>query len=230
MFIGHFGVGLAAKKIDSRPSLGTFFMASQFVDLLWPLFLLLGLERVKVEAGNTAFTPLDFIYYPFSHSLLAAIIWGLLFGIIYFLIKKNYKTSILMGLLVLSHWVLDFITHRPDLPLVPWSAYKVGLGMWNSVILTIIVEGSIFIIGAYLYLTCTKAKNKTGKITFWSLIVFLALIYINNIFSSPPPSEEAIGIVGLSQWIIVFWGYWIDRNRENIQNYQLRTENNTINM
>ena len=147
MFIGHFGVGLAAKKIDKKLSLGTLFLASQFIDLLWPIFLLTGLEHVKIDPGNTAFTPLDFIYYPFSHSFLSVLVWSCLFGIVYFLIRKNMKSSLLLGALVMSHWILDLITHRADLPITWWNELKVGLGLWNSVFFTIVVEGGIFLTG-----------------------------------------------------------------------------------
>lgn len=129
MFIGHFGAGLAAKKIDHRPSLGTLFIAAQWIDLIWPIFLLLGLEKVQIEPGNTAFTPLNFIYYPFTHSLLGVIIWSFLIGGLYYFFKKNLKGSLLLGGLVLSHWVLDLITHRPDLPILPGFTLKVGLGL-----------------------------------------------------------------------------------------------------
>jgi len=168
MFIGHFGVGLAAKKIDNRPSLGTLFFASQFIDLLWPFFLLLGIEKVNIDPDVSAFTPLDFVYYPFSHSLLGVLFWALLFGTIYFLIKKNLKSAVILGILVLSHWILDLVTHIPDLPIVPWSDFKVGFGLWNSVPLTIIVEGLIFIFGSYLYIKTTKAENKRGIFALWS--------------------------------------------------------------
>jgi membrane-bound metal-dependent hydrolase YbcI (DUF457 family) len=214
MFIGHFGTGLAAKKIYEKPSLGTLFFAAQFVDLLWPLFILMGIEKVKIEPGNTVFTPLNFVYYPYSHSLLAAIFWALLFGAIYYLFKKNFKTSLLLGVLVVGHWVLDFLSHRADLPLVPWSDYKVGLGLWNSLPFTIIVEGLIFCTGAWFYISYAKAKNKTGFYRIWGLLIFLVVIYINNIFASPPPAEATIGWVGLSQWLIIAWGYWIDKKRE----------------
>lgn len=213
MFIGHFGAGLAAKKFDSRPSLGTMFMASQFIDLIWPLFILTGIEKVAIEPGNTAFTPLNFIYYPFSHSFLGVLIWAALFGAVYFMIKKNGKTAALMGGLVISHWVLDLLTHRPDLPLVPWSDIKVGLGLWNSVPFTIMVEFLIFAAGAYLYLTSTQAVNKKGSILIWSLLIFLVVIYVTNIFSPPPPDEQAIGTVGLLQWLFIGWGYLADKNR-----------------
>src|ERR1035437_3541652 len=123
MFIGHFGTGLAAKKIDEGPSLGTLLLAAQFVDLLWSFFILAGIEKVKIAPGDTVFTPLNFVYYPFSHSLLGAIFWALLFGAVYYLVKKNFRTSVLLGVLVVGHWVLDFISHRADLQLVPWSDY-----------------------------------------------------------------------------------------------------------
>jgi hypothetical protein len=211
MFIGHFGTAFAAKKIDQKPSLGTLLFASQFVDLLWPVFILMGIEIVKIEPGNTAFTPLNFIYYPFSHSLLAAIFWSLVFGFVYYIIKKNVRTSVLLGVLVVGHWMLDFIVHRADLPLVPWSNYKVGLGLWNSLPLTIIIEGLIFLTGAWMYISVVKTNNKRAFYRIWGLLIFLVVIYINNIFAGPPPSDKAIGLVGLSQWIIIAWGYWIDK-------------------
>jgi len=214
MFIGHFGVGLAAKKVANKTSLGTLFFASQFIDLLWPLFLIFGIEQVKIDPGNTAFTPFDFVLYPYSHSLIAVLIWALIFGSIYFLIKKDLKTSVWLGVLVLSHWILDFITHRPDLPLLIGSnSPMVGLGIWNSVIATILIEGGIFILGVYLFIKTTKARNKIGVYTFWSLIIFLILIYILNLLGPPPKSVDAIGYVGLSQWLIIAWGYWIGKNR-----------------
>lgn len=214
MFIGHFGAGLAAKKIDKKPSLGTLFIASQFIDLLWPILILFNLENVAIDPGNTAFTPLNFISYPISHSFFGVLIWSLLFGLVYYLVKKNLKNSVLLGCLVMSHWILDLITHRPDLQLVPWSELRVGLGLWNSVLFTMIVEGLIFVAGCYFYLTSTKAKNKKGSIGIWSLLVFLVLVYFMNIFSSPPPSAVAIGIAGMFQWLFVIWAYWADKNRE----------------
>lgn len=214
MFIGHFGAGFATKKYDSSPSLGTLFLAAQLVDLLWPIFLILGWEHVKIDPGNTAFTPLDFTSYPLTHSLVGSLFWSILFAGIYYWRKKQLKTSVILGGLVLSHWVLDFITHRPDLLLVPGIDIKVGLGLWNNVPATIIIESLIFAGGAYLYMKVSKAKNKTGSISLWSLIVFLGIVYVMNILGPPPPSEEAIGLVGLSMWLLVAWGYWIDRNRK----------------
>jgi len=214
MFIGHFGVGFAAKKFTKKTSLGTLFFAAQFIDLLWPFFVIFGIEKVAIDPGNTAFTPLDFIYYPFSHSLLGVLIWALLFGVVYFIIKKDLKSSIILGTLVLSHWILDFITHRPDLPLLLGSdSVLVGLGLWNSIIATVIIESMIFIAGVYLYIAATKAKNKVGAYSLWSLLIFFAVIYLSNLFGPPPESAEAVGYVSLAQWLLIAWAYWIDRNR-----------------
>ncbi|MGD9487331.1 MAG: metal-dependent hydrolase [Calditrichaceae bacterium] len=216
MFIGHFGAGLAAKKLDNRPSLATFFMAAQFIDLIWPIFLLFGIERVEIDPGNTAFTPLNFVYYPFTHSFLGVLFWAVLFGGVYYIIKKNQKSALILGGLVMSHWALDLLVHRPDLPLFPWTDLKVGLGLWQSVLLTIVVEGLIFSAGVYFYLKTTKAENKKGVIGFWSLIVFLVLVYFMNVFGPPPETAEPIAVLGLSQWILVAWTYWIDKNRKVI--------------
>jgi len=213
MFIGHYGIGFAAKRIGQKASLGTLFMASQFIDLIWPIFLLLGIERVEIDPGNTAFTPLDFVYYPFTHSLIGVLFWAVLFGVVYYSIRKNMRGSILLGGLVLSHWLLDLLTHRPDLALMPGSGYKMGLGLWNSVILSIAVEALIFVGGAFVYLKTTRSINRRGKYNFWGLFLFLTVAYILNIFGPPPESTGPIALVGLFQWLLVVWAYWIDRNR-----------------
>ena len=214
MFLGHYAVALAAKKAAPKTSLGTLLLSAQFLDLLWPIFLLLGLEHVRIDLGNTAFTPLDFYDYPISHSLVTVIGWSLLFGLIYFFLR-NYKAgAIMLGLGVFSHWILDFITHRPDLPLAPGLQIYAGLGLWNSVAATILVESAIFILGVILYSSTTKALDRTGLYAFWAFVGFSTLIYIGNIMSrQQPPPETALAIGGLSQWLIVPWGYWIDRHR-----------------
>lgn len=213
MFIGHFGVGFGAKKITTTTSLGTLFLASQFVDLLWPIFLMLGIEKVTVDPGNTIVTPLNFLYYPFTHSLVGVLFWAILFALIYYLFRKNLKISILLAILVLSHWILDLITHRPDLPITIGSESTfVGLGLWDSLASSIIVESLIFVGGIYLFIRISKAKNKTGTYSLWGLIIFFVIIYIVNLFGPPPASADAIGYVGLAQWLLIPWAYWIDKN------------------
>jgi len=215
MFIGHFAVGLAAKKAAPNVSLGTLFLASQFIDLIWPILLLTGIETVKIDPGNTVFTPLDLHDYPISHSLLTVIGWSALFGAIYFGLKRSTRGAIVLGVALFSHWFLDFITHRPDLPLYPGSATSVGLGLWNSIAGTIIVEGLLFIVGVAIYTRVTKAKDKIGSYAFWALVGFFVIINTGNIIGPPPPDEMSLAIVALAQWMFIPWGYWIDRHRES---------------
>jgi membrane-bound metal-dependent hydrolase YbcI (DUF457 family) len=213
MFIGHFGLGFATKKITRKPSLGTTFLAAQFIDLLWPFFLLLGMEKVAIDPGNTVFTPLDFVSYPYSHSLVAVAIWALLFGVIYYLVRKDTRSAVLLASLVISHWLLDLITHRPDLPLSFSEETKVGLGLWNNKAATITIEVLLFSVGVWLYSTATEAKNRKGTYALWGLVLFFVAIYFMNAFGDPPPDATAIGYVGLAQWLFILWGYWVDRNR-----------------
>jgi hypothetical protein len=137
-----------------------------------------------------------------------------LFGSFYLLVTKDKKTSLLIGVLVLSHWILDYFTHRPDLPLSPWSNEKVGLGLWNNPMATIIIEMIIFIGGALLYIRATHTKNITGIISLWAFIIFMLVIYFLNASGHPPDSVHSIAILGLTQLLLVAWGYWIDANRE----------------
>jgi len=213
MFIAHFGVGLGAKAAEPRISLGTTFLAAQFVDLLWPTLLVLGIERVEIAPGITKVTPLDFVSYPITHSLLLASVWGILFGLVYWAVKKNRRGAFVLGLCVVSHWVLDFIVHRPDLPLYPGSV-RVGLGLWNSMAGTLLVEAGLFALGCALYLRVTRSKNRAGTYGFWGLVGFLVLIYLGNVFGPPPPGTTAIAWAGHLQWLFVIWAYWVDRNRE----------------
>src|SRR3974377_2065334 len=128
MFIGRYAVAIGAKKIAPKTSLGTLLAAAAFIDLLWPVFLLLGWERVRIAPGITAFTPLDFESYPISHSLLTCLGWALLFGGAYWAIKRYPRGALVVATLVVSHWILDAIAHRPDMPLTPFDAKRVGLG------------------------------------------------------------------------------------------------------
>jgi len=213
MFLGHFAVGFAGKSLVPKASLGTLFMAAQLIDLLWPTLLLLGFERVIIEPGNTPFTPLNFVHYPWSHSLVAVFNWGLLFGVTYFLVRHDWRTGLILGLLVVSHWVLDFATHGPDLPLWP-GGDRVGLGLWYSAAGTLAVELSLFVLGVLIYLRTTRALDRTGQWTLWSMIGLLLVIYFANVFGPPPPNVGAIAWAGHAQWLLVAFGYWVDRHRE----------------
>ncbi len=213
MFIGHFGVAFGSKKIVPMVSLGTLILAAQLLDLVWPLLVLLGVEHVRIDPGNTAFTPLEFYDYPITHSLLLVLIWSLLLGGIYYGIRRRTKGAIVVGCAVLSHWVLDFLTHRPDLPLFPWGHAYAGLGLWNSVPATIVVEWAIFIAGVVLYATTTRPLDRTGRYAFWGLVAFLVLSAIASM-GTVPPDIRTMAYTALLLWLLVPWGYWVDRHRQ----------------
>jgi membrane-bound metal-dependent hydrolase YbcI (DUF457 family) len=212
MFIGHHAAALAAKKYAPEVSLGTLLAATMWLDLLWPLMLLLGVEHVRINPGNTAFTPLDFHHYPYTHSLLVVAAWAAA-GALLYRIRGSSRGALIVFAGILSHWALDFVTHRPDLPLWPGGP-KTGLGLWNSVPGTVVLESALFAGGLALYLRATKPRDRTGSIALWALVVFLVLIYVANIFSPPPPDASAIAWVALAAWLFVPWGAWIDRHRQ----------------
>lgn len=213
MFIGHFAVGFGAKSVVPAVSLGTLFLAAQFLDLLWPTLLVLGLETVRIVPGATVVTPLLFEHYPISHSLLAVVGWGGLVAGIHFLLCRQRIAALVLGTLVVSHWLLDVIVHRPDLPLFPGSSIVMGLGAWSSLPLTLAIEVPLFALGVYLYSRATSPDDAIGRWGFSVLVVFLIGIYTGNLFGAPPPSSEAIAWVGQLQWLLVLWGYWLDKHR-----------------
>ena len=213
MFIGHYALAFGAKRAAPRASLGVLVAAAQLCDLIWPIFVLLGWEEVRIAPGDTAVSPLAFVSYPWSHSLLAVAVWGLAATLVYGGLTRDRKGAIIVGLLVLSHWVLDYVTHRPDLPLYPRGAARVGLGLWYSVAGTVVVEGLLFVVGLALYLTATRARDRVGRYALWSLVALLVLIYLSSGLGPPPPSPKAVGWFALSGWLVPFWAAWIDRHR-----------------
>jgi hypothetical protein len=218
VFIGHFAVAFAAKRTVPSVSLGTLFVACELVDLVWPLFVLAGIETVRISPGNTAFTPLEFIHYPWTHSLAMGVLWGAALGISYYLIKRSKPGAIVVGAVVLSHWLLDALVHRPDLPLVPGGEARIGLGLWNSVPATLALEGAMFVAALALYLRGTRARDRIGAGGFWALIAFLLAAYCGAAFGPPPPNVETVAWAGIAGGIVTaLWGYWVDRHREVVR-------------
>lgn len=218
MFIGHFAVALAAKRIAPGVSLGTLFLAAQLADLVWPTLVLLGIESFSIRPGITAVTPLDFTRYPYSHSLVGMATWGLGLGIVYFTIKRRALAALVLFIVVLTHWLLDFVSHRPDLPLTLAGAERFGLGLWHSRIATLSVEGLLFATCVWVYTRSTRAADRTGRWSLAGLTVFLVFIYLANIFGPPPPSVAAVAWTAQAIWLLVAWGYWIDRHRTASRN------------
>jgi hypothetical protein len=206
MFIGHFAAGLAGRRLTPAVSLAVWFLAVQLLDVLWPFFILSGLEHVRIDPGNTAFTPLDFVDYPISHSLVGAVVWGLLFAVAWSLLQGRSGAAWLLFVGVLSHWVLDVFSHRPDVPVLPHGPY-VGLGLWNSIPLTLAVEISMFAGAIAFY-----ARGRRPRLSFWILIAVLFVFYLAAAFGPPPPSVAAIGWTSIAGLLIIMpWAWWVER-------------------
>jgi hypothetical protein len=214
MLLGHYGVAFAAKRAAPRASLGTLNFAAELLDELWPIFVLMGLETVRVVPGLMAASPLDFVYYPITHSLVGAIGWSVLLGVLYHTVRRYRRGAVVVGLLVLSHWLLDLPMHRPDLPLWPGSNVKVGLGAWRSIPLTIAIELAVFLPGLTIYLRTTRARDKFGRWGLWTMVVVLLAIFFSGFGSAPPPDGRAVAMGAVGLWLFVPWGWWVDRHRE----------------
>jgi hypothetical protein len=214
MFVGHFALGFAAKRAAPKLSLALFFVACQLADIIWPVLVAAGFETVRIAPGVTAFTPLDFVSYPYSHSLVALTLWGIILGSAVWLLGTSGRASLLIAGLVVSHWLLDFISHRPDMPVYPGSP-RFGLGLWNSVPATLVVELLLFAAGVWLYTTATRPRDAIGRWSFIALTLFLLIAYIANVAGGPPPSVTAIVVAGVAGgFLLIFWSWWTDRHRQ----------------
>jgi membrane-bound metal-dependent hydrolase YbcI (DUF457 family) len=215
MFIGHFAVGLGAKQWAPQTSLGALIAAPIFLDVLWPFFVLTGIEQVRIDPGNTKLTPLDFVSYPWSHSLLMSFVWATLFAGFYWFATHYRAGSIAIWIGVVSHWILDVIVHRADMPLYPGSQ-KFGLGLWNLPAVEITLEILMVIAGAFLYARTTKARDRIGKCGFWIYVLALFGFYTADLLSRVP-TETAIrpmliGAIVFSA-LLILWAWWFDKHR-----------------
>ena len=215
MFVGHLAVALGIKRASPRTPLAALVAAAFGLDLLWPILLLIGVESVRVDPGHTAFTPFDFEHYPWSHSLSMAVVWAVAVGRLAVVVLKRSVTGLLIGMALVSHWLLDYVTHIADLPLWPGGP-EVGLGLWNSIPGTLLVEGALLVAVLGVYVRGTRPRRTAGKWSLWSLILLTTLIWISGPWSPPPPDERAIALVGLAMWLLPLWGSWIDRTRQSI--------------
>jgi hypothetical protein len=213
MFLGHVALGMAAKRAAPRVSLTVLVLAAQLADVIWPALVGLGIEQVAIEPGNTRVTPLNFISYPYSHSLLTLALWSVAFAPVFGLSRGRRAVSILAALVV-SHWVLDVIAHRPDMPIVPQMELKLGLGLWNSIPATMVVEFAMYAGGLWVYLRSTRARDRIGSWGFGVLAAFLVVVYLGNVFGPPPPSVSALWIAALvGAGVMTLWAWWVDRHR-----------------
>lgn len=221
MFIGHYGIALAAKRVDKSIPLGLLFFATQFADILFFLLVLLGIEKMSFAPGITKVSPLDFTYYPYSHGLVASLFWAGLFFVVFKIApsksesNKN-KIALVISATILSHFLLDAIVHRADLPLLGSDSYKIGLGLWNYVFASSLIELLIFLSGLWMYLKSTKGATFVGKYGMIIFSTFVTVIWIASLLTPTPSDLNIIGFVifGLVfQLLVIGIVSWLDRRR-----------------
>lgn len=212
MLVGHFAVGLLAKRVEPKLSLGTLVLAAMLADFLWVIFLIAGIEHVQFKRGMGAANYIASFDVPFSHSLLMDAIWGALFATAYFLRRSYPRGAWVLFAVVLSHWLLDFVSFKNSL--APGVHQEFGLGLWYSIPATLIVEGAFWLLAIIVYARFTHPKNRAGVFAFWIVIVVLTFAWYNNITGAPPPSVLAAGISSLIFFsLVAAWAYWMNRLR-----------------
>lgn len=212
MFVGHLAVALAAKRAEPRLPIGAAVAAAFGLDLIWPLLLLTGHEVVHVNPGDTAFTNLAFEWYPWSHSLLLLVAWSGVAVLIGGVTLRSRRMGWILGLLVASHWLLDLVTHRPDLPLWPGGPLA-GLGLWWSVPGTLLVEGALLLVGLALYRSVTQPRDAVGSIALAALVGLCVILWASQPWAPPPPSAAAVAWGTMILWLLPPWSQWAERHR-----------------
>ena len=211
MFTGHYGPSFAANAIEKRLPLWLLFVAVQFVDVLWAIFVLLGIEKVRIVPGITAASPLDLYYMPYTHSLVGALCWSLFAFAFCQLIPRwrGLRTGLILAAAVFSHWILDLIVHRPDLSLYD-DVYKMGFGLWNYRVLSFVLEMLVLFGGGWMYV---RTVPRRGKV--WAFLIFLAVFQIFGTFLvAPPPSGRAEAVTALvSYMVLAAIAAWVDRGQ-----------------
>jgi membrane-bound metal-dependent hydrolase YbcI (DUF457 family) len=212
MFIGHFAVGIAGRRLTPRAGLGWWFASVALLDVVWPVLLLMGLEHAELSGSANPFLMLTFTDYPLSHSLVGAVVWAVIFAGVYRLATGRQDGALLLALGVLSHWVLDVVTHLADMPVLPNGPY-LGLGLWKSVAGTVVVESAMFAAAIVYY-----ARGNRPRLAFWILVAVLYALYVASIVGPPPPSRAVVAWAGIAAWLFVLWAWWADRPQSVARN------------
>jgi hypothetical protein len=216
MFVGHYAASLALKKFEKRASLGVLFLAVQFVDILFFPLVLLGVERLNIVENFTQSTHFELEYMPFTHSLLASILWAVAAYVLFrwVFVKKN-SVALVVALAVFSHWVLDLIVHTPDLPLWNDASLKLGFGLWNSAIGTYVLEAILLLSALWLYMRSTSATTVVGKYGMPVFVIFLLLVNVVNIFGPlQGDSKMVLAISALTAYFLfAAVAFLLDRKR-----------------
>ena len=215
MFVGHYGPSFAAKALKKSIPLWLLFLAVQLVDVLWAIFVLLGIEKARIVPGITATNPLDLYYMPYTHSLVGSILWSITAVVLYRISSSvtGWPAPGVVGVAVFSHWVLDLLVHRPDLPLYD-DAFKVGLGLWNFPVVAFALEVASLFFGMYLYLRSTEPVGRGGR---YGMVIFgiIMLAVQGFVFFGPPPSSvKAAAVIALvSYFVFAGVAYWLEKKR-----------------
>jgi membrane-bound metal-dependent hydrolase YbcI (DUF457 family) len=216
MFIGHFAVGLAAKPIAPRVPLPVLLVAPQVMDVMWPIFVGLGVERAHLEPGHLAASPLVLEHMPYSHSLLAGLGWALVTALLYGVFARDRRGAIVVAALVVSHWLLDWISHDSDMQLWP-GGERYGLGLWRSLPGTLITELVMFGAGAWLYTRATRATGRIGRYGWPVLAGLLAIGFVGGTVGTPPPTIDAMLVtVGATLAVVLAAAIAVDRQRPSV--------------
>jgi membrane-bound metal-dependent hydrolase YbcI (DUF457 family) len=213
MFVGHLAVALTAKRLEPNVNLGWFMAGVITLDLVWPIFLLTGLETVSIAPGATAFTPLVFDSYPWSHSLVMTFVWGLLLVTVARFAKVPSSAWTLIAAMVVSHWVLDVVSHAPDMPIWPGLGPRIGFGLWNSIPATFAVEGALWLAGIIIYTNTLIRRQERPGVLFWLFVLVCTGMWITGPYMAPPPDVTALAWFALIGWLVIPWTALADRWR-----------------
>jgi hypothetical protein len=217
VFLGHYGVAFALKRAEPKLSLGTLFVAVQLLDLLWGIFLLLGWEHARIVPENTAFTQLEFWDYPISHSLVGALAWSIVAAACYYSwptrdTTRHWQAAAIVGVAVFSHYPLDVLVHLPDLPIMGNDSPKLGLGLWNHPVATMVAELLVFGLGLAVYVALRSKRHRVRRGRLAVLVVVLLGTYLASVYSPPPPNMTTVGVSVVALILLVAaLAAWADR-------------------
>jgi hypothetical protein len=225
MFVGHYGVALAARRTSPRLSLALLFLAVQFLDVLFAVFVLLGIEKLKIVHGFTAYNPYDLYWMPYTHSLVGALGWSALAGWAFWVAARRLPArerrlaSLVLGAAVFSHFVLDVPMHTPDMPLWPGAgAPKIGLGLWNHRFASILAEIVVLVAGGWIYLRGSRPRSHFARIGTIAFAIFLAALTVATPFQPDPPSPRGFAIFALAAYFaLAVLASLVDRGRQMVE-------------
>lgn len=214
MLVGHFAVGLVGKRVAPSVSLGTLVFAAMLADLLWCIFMIAGVEHVEFRPAMGAGNYFAASNIAYSHSLLMDAVWAALLAAAYFLRRRSPRGAWILFAVVISHWILDWIAHRPDMPLAPGTRTFFGLGLWTSIPATIVIEGGFWLAAVILYARAFRPKGRARIFAFWTVVAILTLVWYGNISGPPPRDPHSAPYASLILFsLAVAWAYWINRLR-----------------